>query len=86
VNRQFDPDQRTVVAIVLDDRGVMICGNVRGVPIESPRPLSARAAADYLRLWLPDLFEGDPQHLAAEEITALDAETDRRLGPDDHDR
>jgi hypothetical protein len=60
-------ERRTVVAIVVDDRGWMICGNVRGVVVDSPKPLSAVAAANYLRVWLPDLFG----HLSAEEIDLL---------------
>ena len=71
-------DRRTVVAVVADDRGWMICGSVDGVAIDTPKPLSAAAAANYLRLLLRD----EPQHLTAEEIAALDRLADERLGPE----
>jgi hypothetical protein len=75
-------DQRTVVAVVFDDRGWMICGNVDGVAVDTPKPLSAAAAANYLRLLLPDLFRDEPQHLTAKEIAALDRLAEERLGPE----
>jgi hypothetical protein len=75
-------DRRTVVAVVVDDRGWMICGSADGVAVDTPKPLSAAAAANYLRLLLPNLFRDEPQHLTAEEIAALDRLADERLGPE----
>jgi hypothetical protein len=63
-------ERRTVVAVVVDDRGWMICGTVDGVAVDTPKPLSARAA--YLRIWLPQRCGEEPQHLTTDE-TAADA-------------
>jgi hypothetical protein len=77
-------EQRTVVAVVADDRGWMICGSVDGVAVDTPKPLSAAAAANYLRLLLPDLFSpeqvDESQHLTPEEVAALNALANERLG------
>ncbi|GAA0908254.1 hypothetical protein [Pseudonocardia zijingensis] len=48
-------ERRSIVAIVVDDRGWMVCGTVDGVAVESPEPTTARTAADYLRHW-PELW------------------------------
>jgi hypothetical protein len=76
-------ERRKVVAVVVDDRGWMICGSVDGVAVDISKPLSAAAAATYLRLLLPDLFRDEPQHLTPEEIAALDRLTHERLAEDD---
>jgi hypothetical protein len=76
-------ERRTVVAVVVDDRGWMICGSVDGVAVDIAKPLSAAAAASYMRLLLPDLFRDEPQHLTAEEIAALDAIANEVLGEDE---
>ncbi len=76
-------DRRTVVAVVADDRGWMICGSVDGVTVDISKPLSAGGAASHLRLLLPDLFRDQPQHLTPEEIAALDRLTHERLAEDD---
>lgn len=80
-----DPERarRTVVAVVVDDRGWMICGSVDGVAVDISKPLSAGGAASYLRLLLPDLFSDEPQHLTPEEIAALDRLTYEHLAEDD---
>jgi hypothetical protein len=69
-----DPERerRTVVTVVVDNRGWMICASVDGVAVDIPKPLSAAAATSYLQLLLPDLFRDEPQHLTPEEIAALD--------------
>jgi hypothetical protein len=76
-------ERRTVVAVVVDDRGWMICGSVDGVAVDTPKPLSAGVAANYLRLLLPDLFSGEPLHLTAEEIAALDRLANEPLAEDE---
>jgi hypothetical protein len=80
-----DPERerRTVLTVVVDDRGWMICGSVDGVAVDIPKPLSAGGAASYLRLLLPDLFRAEPQHLTAAEIAALDRLAVERLAEDD---
>jgi hypothetical protein len=76
-------ERRTVVTVVVDDRGWMICGSVDGIAVDIPKPLSAGGAANYLRLLLPDLFRNEPQHLTAAEIAALDHLAGERLAEDE---
>jgi hypothetical protein len=76
-------DRRTVVAVVADDRGWMICGSVDGVAVDTPKSLSAAAAANYLRLLLPDPVPGRAAAPHGRgEIAALDRLADERLGPE----